>query len=124
MEKLNAKMLVAIGKNDCRDHDFVADNAADRVPCAIHLRGDCFDDYAVTAIRRLHQANPSAVEARITTLLSALVLALTGKEMPRLAGGIALAVDPERLGTDDCFRPHDLPKTKDSMRSKFPGGKR
>jgi hypothetical protein len=93
VEKLHAEVFVAIGKNDCRDHDFVVDDAADRVSRAIHLRGDYFNDYSVTTVRRLHWANPSVVEACIRRSLSELALAVTGREMPVPAAGIALAAD-------------------------------
>lgn len=95
---MHAEMFVAIGKNDRRDYDLVADDPADRVSRTIYLRGDRFNDYPVTAIRPIHRANPSAIEICIRMLLSVLALAVTGREMLGPAGGIAWG----GWGIDDC----------------------
>lgn len=89
MEKLRSEVFVAIGKDDRRDYDLVADDPADGVSRTIYLGGDRFNDYPVTAIRPIHWANPAAIESCIRTLLSVVELHATGKEMLGPAEGIA-----------------------------------
>ena len=86
-------VIVPVGKNYGAYRDLVADDPACGMTRTVHLGRDVFNDDAAAAVRWLHRANPSAIEACSRTALSAIAVAVTGRETPEPAGGIALAAD-------------------------------